>query len=250
MTTALAIETWTLCWSAIRDEFSDRLRGLHLEPWWEHARLLRVMGCSHGYAWNIQQTYNERRGSNLLLSPLDWLLVEHYAFHDFPHLSILRGIHAMFDQRDRERQCNNYRQINSLAYCHQAVIEEARRIAETSVGCHYDYSDFEQRKRPHTLLLAVPPAGKFTFAAMRSQSQVERVMEIFGVGIIFTVYPDPWHRSEAQARYGVDLKFLDPEPANLFSGSRAGGSPHTHRSRQPFLQQQKNPHHGDTEARR
>lgn len=30
--TAAAIDTLTLCWSAIRDEFRARLRGLHVAP--------------------------------------------------------------------------------------------------------------------------------------------------------------------------------------------------------------------------
>jgi len=241
MTTQIAIETWTLSWSAIRDEFRARLRGLHLDPWWEHARLLRVMGCSHGYAWNIQQTYNQRRGSNLLLSPLDWLLVEHFALYDIPLRGIARGIHKMFDRRDRAPEIQH---INSLAYCDQAILKETQLIKEASVGSHgYDW-DPDERPTPHTLLLAVPPAGRMTFAAMQSERQVDRVAEIFQVGIVFTVYPDPWHKSEAQARYGVNLEFLDeapcngldPEPANPFlHGSGPAGRRTA--SRQPFLQE-------------
>jgi hypothetical protein len=236
MTTQIAIETWTLSWSAIRDEFRARLSGLHLEAWWEHARLLRVMGCSHGYAWNVQQTYNQRRGKNLLLSPLDWLLVEHYAFYDIPLRGIKRGIHFMFDRRDRAPEIQH---INSLAYCDQAILRETLLIREAEVGCHEHFRDWDARPTPHTLLLAVPPAGRMTFAAMQSQPQVDRVAEIFQVGIIFTVYPEAWHKSEAQARYGANLEFLDPEPSNpLLPGSRLAGSSRAARSRQPFLKQE------------
>jgi hypothetical protein len=246
----VAIETWTLSWSAIGDEFRARLSGLRgsslhaMAPWWEQARLLRVMGCSHGYAWNVQQTYNQRRGKNLLLSPLDWLLVEHYAFYDIPLRGIKRGIHFMFDRRDRAPEIQH---INSLAYCDQAILKETELMREAAVGCHGAMWEEDYPRRAYTLLLAVPPAGRMTFAAMQSERQVDRVAEIFQVGIVFTVYPEAWHKSEAQARYGANLEFLDeapcngldPEPSNpLLPGSRLAGCSRAARSRQPFLKQE------------
>jgi hypothetical protein len=227
-----AISTLTLAWEQVREEFRARLRGLHVEPWWEHARLLRVMGFGHGFGWGIQETYNQRRGSNLLLSPLDWLLLEMWAVAGIPQVAIERAIHEMFDRRDRAPEP---REINSLAYCHHAVLKEATRMKEAAVGSHYDFPFERERTTPHTLLLAVPPAGRITFAAMQSQRQVDRVAELFSVGIVFTLYPDAWHKSEAQSRFGVDLNFLDPEPQILFAGSRLAGSSRSARSRQPFL---------------
>jgi hypothetical protein len=235
--TAAAIDTLTLAWAAIRDEFRARLRGLHVAPWWEHARLLRVMGFGHGFGLNIQQTYNQRRGSNLLLSPLDWLLLEMWADAGIPQGAIERAIHEMFDRRDRAPE---RRQINSLLYCKDAVYETAQQMKEASVGTGIDFHfpNWTQRPpSPHTLLLAVPPSGRMTFAAMQSQRQVDRVAELlFNVGIVFTVYPDAWHKEQARTRFGVDLDFLDPEPQILFAGSRpAGPSRSSARSRQPFL---------------
>jgi hypothetical protein len=236
--TAAAIDTLTLAWAAIRDEFRARLCGLHVAPWWEQARLLLVMPCSHGYAWNVQQTYNQRRGSNLLLSPLDWLLVDHYALYKVPLAGIERGIHFMFDRRDRAPAVQH---INSLAYCDQAILRETELMREAAVGCHGAMWEEDYPRRAHTLLVAVPPAGRMTFAAMQSQRQVDRVAEMFQVGIVFTVYPDAWHKSEASSRYGVELEFLDQDvvdPVRVSSGSRRmGPAPRSGgaRSRQPFL---------------
>jgi hypothetical protein len=231
---AAAISTWTLSWSAVRDEFRARLRGLHLAPWWEQARLLRVMPCSHGYAWNIQQHYNLRRGHNLLLSPLDCLLLEEYARFGIPECAVERGIDSMFDRRDRAPE---FRQINSLLYCDHVVIEETRRMSEASVGCQHEPWESDVR-RAHTLLLAVPPAGKMVFAAMQSERQVDRVAEIFQVGIVFTVYPDAWQKAKARERFGVNLEFLDPEISPGFTSlsgvTELAGRTHR-RSRQPFI---------------
>jgi hypothetical protein len=239
MTTA-AIGTLTLAWEQVREEFRARLRG-NVQPWWEQARLLRVMGFGHGFGWGIQETYNQRRGSNLLLSPLDWLQLEFYAECGIPRLGIERGIHAMFDRRDRAPVPS---QINSLTYCDQAILKETELMKEASVGgyshdygcghcapmgephsfpCNCKCHGGVTPKLPHTLLLAVPPSGRMTFAAMQSQRQVDRVAELFSVGIVFTVYPDAWHKDQARTRFGVDLEFLD---------------------------QQENLHHGDTETRR
>jgi hypothetical protein len=236
---AAAIATWTLSWSAVREEFRTRLRGLHLAPWWEHARLLRVMPCSHGYAWNIQSTYNQRRGTNLLLSPLDWLLLEQYAAAGIPLSGIERGVHFMFDRRDRALQFGN-REINSLSYCNQAILRETKLMNEAAVGSHCNPWE-SVIPRAHTLLLAVPPAGRMTFAAMQSERQVDRVAEIFQVGIIFTVYPEAWQKAQALERFNVHLDFLDPESQSLSSthGSRLAES--SRRGyRQPFLNQEVN----------
>jgi hypothetical protein len=237
MTTA-AIDTLTLAWEQVREEFRARLRGLHVQPWWEHARLLRVMGFGHGFGWGIQETYNQRRGSNLLLSPLDWLLLEMWADAGIPQCAIEDGIHEMFDRRDRAPVPS---QINSLRYCMDAIYSAAEWMKEASVGSGIDFffPNYAQKRppRPHTLLLAVPPSGRMTFAAMQSQRQVDRVAELFSVGIVFTVYPDAWHKEQARTRFGVDLNFLDPEPQILFAGSRPAGSSRNGdtRSRQPFL---------------
>jgi hypothetical protein len=122
------------------------------------------------------------------------------------------------------------------------VLRETELIRDASVGSHYYFPFERERSKPHTLLLAVPPAGRMTFAAMQSQRQVDRVSELFQVGIAFTVYPDAWHKEQARTRFGVDLEFLDDAPCNgldpgpPFSGSRlAGSSRSSARSRQPFL---------------
>jgi hypothetical protein len=116
------------------------------------------------------------------------------------------------------------------------VLKEAQMMKEAAVG---NFREWEDRRTPSTLLLALPPAGRMTFAAMQSQRQVDRVAEMFSVGIVFTVYPDAWHKHQAQERYNASLEFLDPEPTtNPFhlSGSRlAGPSRSSARSRQPFL---------------
>jgi hypothetical protein len=205
------IPTWALTWSAMRDELRFRVHAASgRASWVDQARLLRVLPCSQGYAWKVQDCYNQRRGANLLLSALDWLMVEMWADARIPITSIKRGIHYMFDRRDRALQFG-HREINSLSYCYQAVLRETMLMREAAVGSRSDPWENDYPRRAHTLLLALPPAGKIIFAAMQSERQVDRVAEDFQLGMVFTVYPDAWQKAKALECFDVDLEFLDKD---------------------------------------
>lgn len=223
---ATAIETWTIAWPAVRDELMRRCPWLQTMP-----RLLRVMPCSHEYACNIQQTYNERRGVNLPFSPLDWLYLETLAQAGIPQRAVERGIHEMFDRRDRRPFGGG--QINSLAYCWQQILREAEMINEASVGS----SCPPPRLHAMALLLALPP-GCPIFQALQCERQVDDVAEAFQVGIAFTVVPDEYRKHLARERFGVELNFLDPEPSLFVAGSSRLARSSRTGSRQPFLSQE------------
>lgn len=206
MSAAVAIKTWALTWPALQGRLRKKL-GSKRSTWLDQARLLRVMPLSHGHAWNVQQHFCNRRGKNLLLSPLDWLLIEFWAGIGIGPEAISRGIDAVFDRRDRGRQFQPHHQVNSLSFCGQEIVKEARMMAEASVGSRPARST----ATPHTLLLALPPAGKVIFAAWQAERQLVALADDFSVGLAYTVYPDDWHRHEARERFGIDLEFLDRE---------------------------------------
>jgi len=81
------------------------------------------------YFTEVEEHFQKARGTGLfLLSPLDWALVESWKNAGIPLEAVLRGIDAAFEKwRSRKRK---FRQINSLAYCTQAVMEEAQAMAE------------------------------------------------------------------------------------------------------------------------
>jgi len=81
------------------------------------------------YYTEVEEHFQKARGTGLfLLSPIDWALIESWKGAGIPLEAVLRGIDAAFEQwRTKKRRG---REVNSLTYCTQAVIEEAERMQE------------------------------------------------------------------------------------------------------------------------
>ncbi len=80
------------------------------------------------YFTEVEEAFQKARGTGLfLLSPLDWALIEAWKDAGFPLEAVLRGIDAAFEKWHASRVKS--RKVNSLAYCAQAVLEEAERMA-------------------------------------------------------------------------------------------------------------------------
>jgi hypothetical protein len=85
------------------------------------------------YFTEIEEQFQRRRGSLVMLSTLDWALIETWREAGVPVEAVLRGIDAAFDNRDRH-PLRYKKRINGLAWCAQAVMEEAEAMREASVG--------------------------------------------------------------------------------------------------------------------
>lgn len=83
------------------------------------------------YFTEIEERYLQRRGTALLLSTLDWALIETWKDAGIPLEAVLRGIDAAFE---RYAQRPRAKKINSLAYCAQAVLAAAEDMKEAVVG--------------------------------------------------------------------------------------------------------------------
>jgi len=84
------------------------------------------------YFTEIEEHYLRRRRGGLLLSTLDWALIETWKDAGIPLEAALRGIDNAFDKYD-ERPSKTQK-INSLAYCAQAVLTAAEEMKEAAVG--------------------------------------------------------------------------------------------------------------------
>jgi len=84
------------------------------------------------YFSEIEDHYQQRRGTTLLLSTLDWALIETWKDAGIPLEAVLRGIDAAFD-RYAQRPARS-RKVNSLAYCAQEVLAAAEDMKEAAVG--------------------------------------------------------------------------------------------------------------------
>jgi hypothetical protein len=88
------------------------------------------------YFTEIEEHFQRRRGSILLLSTLDWALIETWKDAGVPLEAVLRGIDEAFDRYDMRP--SKTRKVNSLAYCAQAVLTAAEEMKEAAVGASPD----------------------------------------------------------------------------------------------------------------
>jgi hypothetical protein len=84
------------------------------------------------YFTEIEDRYLRRRGGGLLLSTLDWALIETWKDAGIPLEAVLRGIDEAFDRYDQRP--SKTKKVNSLAYCSQLVLAAAEDMKEAAVG--------------------------------------------------------------------------------------------------------------------
>ena len=97
------------------------------------------------YFTEIEEHFQRRRGTILLLSTLDWALIETWKGAGIPLEAVLRGIDVAFDNYDQRP--TKSKKVNSLAYCSQAVLTAAEDMKEAAVGAGGD----SPRERPRDL---------------------------------------------------------------------------------------------------
>ena len=102
------------------------------------------------YFTEIEERFQQRRGSLLLLSTLDWALIETWQEAGVPLDAALRGIDAAFDKYEAREHRGHKRKVNGLAWCAQAVMEAAEELREAAAGtsttAKYADSGFENER--------------------------------------------------------------------------------------------------------
>src|ERR1700722_7545232 len=86
------------------------------------------------YFTEIEERFQKRRGSLLLLSTLDWALIETWREAGISLDAVLRGIDAAFDKHEARQQRARMRVINGGAWFPKAVMEAAEGLGEASAG--------------------------------------------------------------------------------------------------------------------
>lgn len=86
------------------------------------------------YFTEIEERFQRRRGTLLLLSTLDWALIETWREAGIPLEAVLRGIDAAFDKHEAKPGKASSRRINGLAWCAQAVMEASEELQQASIG--------------------------------------------------------------------------------------------------------------------
>ena len=85
------------------------------------------------YFTEIEEYFWKKRGAHLLVSPLDWAIMETWQKAGVPLESVLRGIDRAFESYGRSRRGAG-KPLKSLAYCTDAVLDAAEESQEAAAG--------------------------------------------------------------------------------------------------------------------
>jgi hypothetical protein len=90
------------------------------------------------YFSEIEDTFIRRRGKHLMLSPIDWALIESWKERGVPLHVALRGIEHSFDSYDSKK---HKRTVKTLLYCQEEVEAQYAEWRESRVGSHDEKAD-------------------------------------------------------------------------------------------------------------
>ena len=85
------------------------------------------------YFTEIEAYFWKKRGAHLLVSPLDWAIMEAWQKAGVPLEAVLKGIDSAFESYQRSRR-GATKPLKSLAYCTDAVLAAAEEQQEAAAG--------------------------------------------------------------------------------------------------------------------
>lgn len=86
------------------------------------------------YFTEIEEYFWRKRGAHLLVSPLDWAILETWQQAEIPISAVLKGIDRAFESYQRSKRGQSGRQLKSLVYCVEAVLDAAEEEKEAAAG--------------------------------------------------------------------------------------------------------------------
>ncbi len=85
------------------------------------------------YFTEIEEYFWKKRGAHLLVSPLDWAIMEAWQKAGVPLEAVLKGIDSAFESYQRSKRGGG-KPLKSLAYCTDAVLEAAEEQQDAATG--------------------------------------------------------------------------------------------------------------------
>lgn len=111
------------------------------------------------YFTEVEEHFVRRRGKHLLVSSLDWAIIESWKDMGIPLHIVLRGIDRVFDAYEANHRAASGRLINSILYCQQEVLSCFEEYKHARVGAASESaSGLEPAQAP-------PPFSKETILA-------------------------------------------------------------------------------------
>jgi hypothetical protein len=133
------------------------------------------------YFTEIEEHFQRRRGSILLLSTLDWALIDTWREAGVPLTAVLRGIDTAFDKYEARKTKARIRKVNGLAWCAQAVMEAVEAMQEADVGgskAHAEAAGLEHDRIAHHLRTAAATFNRAAAVVPALQEIAERLAQL------------------------------------------------------------------------
>src|ERR1700740_2516157 len=90
--------------------------------------------CNYfNYFTEIEEYFWKKRGSHLLVSPLDWAIMETWQKAGVPLEAAFKGIDQAFERYERSRGVAA-KPLKSVAYCTEAVLDAAEEANQDAAG--------------------------------------------------------------------------------------------------------------------
>jgi hypothetical protein len=86
------------------------------------------------YFTEIEEYFWRKRGAHMLVSPLDWAILETWQKAEIPVSAVMKGIDRAFESYARSRRGQTGKQLKTLAYCVDAVLDAAEEETEAAAG--------------------------------------------------------------------------------------------------------------------
>jgi hypothetical protein len=86
----------------------------------------------YNYFTEVEELFVSKRGAPMLISPLDWSLLEGWKNMGIPLHIVLRGITRCFESH--KASSNRDKRVNTLFYCQQEVLSSFKIYVESQVG--------------------------------------------------------------------------------------------------------------------
>src|ERR1700731_5443543 len=124
------------------------------------------------YFTEIEEHFWKKRGAHLLVSPLDWAIMETWQKAGVPLEAALKGIDQAFESYGRSRRSAG-KPLKSLAYCTDAVLQAAEEGLEAAAGSAPKNGREAKEPFPREELKAylARNAGQVAAAAKRDEGQ-------------------------------------------------------------------------------
>ena len=135
------------------------------------------------YFTEIEERFQQRRGTILLLSTLDWALIDMWREAGIPLEAVLRGIDAAFDKYEARQKRARMQRVNGLAWCAQAVMQAAMEMSAAATGSATvattaQESGFEHERVAAHLTAAAGALDRAMVAAEACRATAARLREL------------------------------------------------------------------------